>query len=157
MWVGLTYSGLPKAIFESPFNISLRLTRPIFCFWFVVTCRNSMLSVYLKVLKHYDWILENCSCTEESNTQPWISIVHYDLSNPQQDWGIRRCYYQGCLCPNCMVWKENTMNWTDDMTKIDFPERNLGPHPGAIGIQFPPSEHQRPISFSTTNLTCPAA
>lgn len=118
MWVGLTYSGLPKAIFESPFNISLRLTRTIFCFWFVVTCRNSMLSVYLKVLKHYDWILENCSCTEESNTQPWISIVHYDLSNPQQDWGIRRCYYQGCLCPAAVptAWFGKRTQWTELMT-----------------------------------------
>lgn len=34
----------------------------------------------------------------------------------------------------------------DDMTKVDFPEPNAGPHPGANGLQFPPSEHQRPIS-----------
>lgn len=45
----------------------------------------------------------------------------------------------------------------DDMTKIDFPEPNVGRHPGANGHQFPPSEHPRPISYSTTNLTWPPA
>lgn len=34
----------------------------------------------------------------------------------------------------------------DDMTKVDFPEPNAGPHPAANGLQFPPSENQRPIS-----------
>lgn len=27
----------------------------------------------------------------------------------------------------------------DDMIKIDFPEPNVGPHPGANGLQFSPS------------------
>lgn len=38
----------------------------------------------------------------------------------------------------------------DDMTKVDFPELAL-----ILVHWFPPSEHQRPISQSTTNLTCP--
>lgn len=47
--------------------------------------------------------------------QPWISIVHSDLSNPQQDWGLGRCYYQGRLCaavvPN--AWLANRTQSTD--------------------------------------------
>lgn len=99
MWVGLAYSGLPKAISKSLFNISLRLRRTIFfAFDLLWHSKQNMLPVYLKVLKQFDWILANCSCKEKSNMQPWISIVHSDLSNPQQDWRLRRSYYQDCLC-----------------------------------------------------------
>lgn len=43
----------------------------------------------------------------------------------------------------------------DDTTKI--PQLNIGRLPGANDHQFPPSEHPRPISYSTTNLTWPPA
>lgn len=179
MQCGLQIQYCPKPHVESQFDISLRLGTvffpPICCDMRGLLHRNSFPSS-VKTFATVCCGITEIEKTESILQQSWnaneqrkvlvVALVSSKLGLALTNQISSKIQESDVLIVNlvcvplvsCLHALETEHNeLIDDMTKIDCPEPNVGRHPGANGHQFPPSEHPRPINYSTTNLTWPLA